>query len=164
MQYLDQALGAVHGAERRLLGISSSWNKHPFLIGISQHHWASARLRMLLELSSALGTGHQASVLKRAADDFKIPIVVTNQVTANMDSAHPQAPGSAGEETVLAALGTLWAHAVNVRLVLEVRNNLRLVTVGPDVHAAGGCFFADPAHAGLQVGIDAGAWVLLGMG
>ena len=73
--------------------------------------------------------GHQASVLKRAADDFRIPIVVTNQVTANMDSAHPQAPGHAGDETVVAALGTLWAHAVNVRLVLEVQNNLRLLTV-----------------------------------
>ena len=76
------------------------------------------------------GAGHQASLLKRAADDFRIPVVVTNQVTADMDSAHPQAPGSAGDETVVAALGTLWAHAVNVRLVLESRQQTRYITVG----------------------------------
>jgi RAD51-like protein 1 len=56
--------------------------------------------------------GQQASRLKYLAESFGIPVLVTNQVTTQMG-------GSGGEGRGLtAALGVVWAHAVNTRLVL----------------------------------------------
>ena len=56
----------------------------------------------------------QASRLKYLAEAFSIPILVTNQVTTYIGDS---SGGGGGHLT--AALGTLWAHAVNTRLVLE---------------------------------------------
>lgn len=48
-----------------------------------------------------------AALLKFYSMEFKIPILVVNQVT------------SSGGSYVAPALGPLWSHAVNTRLVLE---------------------------------------------
>ena len=63
----------------------------------------------------------QASRLKYLAEAFSIPILVTNQVTTYIgdSSAGSGGGGSGGGGHLTAALGTLWAHAVNTRLVLE---------------------------------------------
>ena len=56
------------------------------------------------------------------------------QVTANF-SADPAE--QAGDETVLAALGTLWAHAANLRLVLETVQDVRYIRVRMSCPATG---------------------------
>jgi RAD51-like protein 1 len=61
----------------------------------------SERQAMLLE---------QAQLLKRLAERFDLPVIVTNQVTTKVNEV---------DAAVGAALGPLWAHAVNMRLVLE---------------------------------------------
>jgi RAD51-like protein 1 len=58
----------------------------------------------------------QASRLKYLAEAFSIPILVTNQVTTYIGDS---SGGGGGGGHLTAALGTLWAHAVNTRLVLE---------------------------------------------
>lgn len=59
----------------------------------------------------------EASLLKYIAETFHIPVVLTNQVTTVTTSVNDI------ENTTLryvtAALGTLWSHCVNTRLVLE---------------------------------------------
>lgn len=50
----------------------------------------------------------QAQTLKKLTELYNIPCLVSNQVTANIS-----------DSTVTAALGPMWAHAVNTRLVLE---------------------------------------------
>ena len=55
----------------------------------------------------------QAALLKSLAEDFSVPVVVTNQVTTRF-------AGDAGDEGALGpALGNTWAHCVNTRLVLK---------------------------------------------
>ena len=71
----------------------------------------AARQRQLAE---------QASLLKRAAERFDIPVVVTNQITAG-DGAE------GGQQR--AALGVVWAHAVNTRLVLDRAGENRRIRV-----------------------------------
>ena len=65
----------------------------------------------------------QASRLKYLAEAFRIPVLVTNQVTTQWGEAAAFGSGGGGgggsEGHLTAALGTLWAHAVNTRLVLE---------------------------------------------
>ncbi|BBN03918.1 RAD51-like protein 1 [Marchantia polymorpha subsp. ruderalis] len=81
--------------------------------------------------------GQQATILKFLAEAFRIPVLVTNQVRTKSDNqwsgpASANAPhdahnraipidfGEGGlEQHLTAALGTKWAHSVNVRLVLE---------------------------------------------
>lgn len=60
------------------------------------------------------------------------PAVHSFQQPQPLNPAAPNAMGastSSKEGQVSAALGTKWAHAVNVRLVLERRGNSRLITV-----------------------------------
>ena len=54
--------------------------------------------------------GRQASRLKFLAESFRIPVLVTNQVTT--------AIGKAGGG-LTAALGPMFAHAVNTRLIMS---------------------------------------------
>lgn len=60
----------------------------------------------------------QASMLKQTAERFGIPVVVTNQVT-----------GGGPEEQQRAALGVVWAHAVNTRLVMDQQGGVRRIRV-----------------------------------
>lgn len=78
----------------------------------------------LVERQALLGA--QASKLKQLAEAFRIPIVVTNQVTMArapenaFGVAPPPLDGGASDAQMAAALGTKWAHDVNTRLSLEV--------------------------------------------
>lgn len=54
----------------------------------------------------------QAQTLKQLAERFNLQILVSNQVTTKVGEAIDDA-------FITAALGPLWAHAVNTRLVLE---------------------------------------------
>jgi RAD51-like protein 1 len=54
----------------------------------------------------------QAALLKSLAEDFGVPVVVTNQVTTRF------ARDAADEGALGPALGNTWAHCVNTRLVL----------------------------------------------
>ena len=61
--------------------------------------------------------GQQASLLKRLAENFGIPVVVTNQMTTHRSEL--PATGEEPTEQLAAALGNTWAHAVNTRLELR---------------------------------------------
>ncbi len=76
--------------------------------------------------------GQQASRLKYLAESFRIPVLVTNQVTTAIGSS----AGGGGNTTILtAALGPMWAHAVNTRLVMAAQQDpatghqLRVMTI-----------------------------------
>eukprot|EP00808_Paulinella_micropora_P008194 g45158.t1 len=56
--------------------------------------------------------GEIASKLKYLGEHFRIPVVVTNQVTTKWGSG-------GGESYLIAALGVAWAHAVNTRFILD---------------------------------------------
>lgn len=57
----------------------------------------------------------EAAILKYIAEVFKIPILVTNQVTTKMEELDANESNS----YVTAALGNSWSHSVNTRLVLQ---------------------------------------------
>ncbi|GFR51292.1 hypothetical protein Agub_g13653 [Astrephomene gubernaculifera] len=79
--------------------------------------------------------GRIASQLKALAESLRIPVLVTNQVTTRITgpATHPhqqQAGGGGGGGGVLtAALGTKWAHCVNLRIVLERLHERRFLKV-----------------------------------
>jgi len=62
--------------------------------------------------------GQQASRLKFLAESFRIPVLVTNQVTTLIGS---RGDGNRSRGSVTAALGPMWAHAVNTRLVMAAQ-------------------------------------------
>lgn len=65
----------------------------------------------------------EASRLKYLADMFRIPVVVTNQITSRVDElVEPSLDVASGGLT--AALGNTWAHSVNTRIVLEYTTDL----------------------------------------
>lgn len=69
----------------------------------------------------------QANLLKKAAEEFNLTVVTTNQVTAGFGDGTGQR----------AALGVLWSHCVNSRLVLEQRQGVRCTRVRPSATAPG---------------------------
>ncbi|XP_047920942.2 DNA repair protein RAD51 homolog 2 isoform X2 [Anser cygnoides] len=91
----------------------------------------------LAERSNFLARG--ASLLKYLAEEFSIPVILTNQITTSLsnglaipaDLVSPAddlflsevsgAPGSGKKESgcVTAALGNTWSHSVNTRLILQ---------------------------------------------
>ncbi|XP_015268767.1 PREDICTED: DNA repair protein RAD51 homolog 2 [Gekko japonicus] len=89
----------------------------------------------LLERSNLLA--REASILKYLAEEFSIPVILTNQVTTWLSDglavqADPLSPADdfslsegcsrngAGESSyVTAALGNTWSHSVNTRLILQ---------------------------------------------
>ena len=83
-----------------------------------------------------LQLGREAYLLKKLAEDFKLPVVVTNQVTMKFNSG-PRKPEETSENSsrqeqdsyLTAALGTSWSHCVNTRLVLEQGSSTRVLTV-----------------------------------
>lgn len=68
-----------------------------------------------------------ASTLKRIARELGVAVVVTNQVTTRRVLVSDDAEDAAAEEPVqlAAALGVGWAHAVNTRLLIDVRGGGR---------------------------------------
>jgi len=102
----------------------------------------------------------QASILKYLSETFTIPIVVTNQVTTqfgqSVASFDFQSDKSQGSRTT-AALGTLWAHCVNTRLVLDFshqhrRDNtseLRKITIAKSPTAPVASFYYHIRAGGL---------------
>eukprot|EP00850_Spirogloea_muscicola_P003652 SM000015S01152 [mRNA] locus=s15:84674:87702:- [translate_table: standard] len=107
--------------------------------------------------------GQQAALLKFLAEHFRIPVVVTNQVVAQMrnSSRDPnfsfekesiqEQPAPGGEELLTAALGTKWAHCVNVRLVLERVGGGRLLKVAKSPMTAVMGFPYVITSAGIQL-------------
>nr|XP_056706811.1 DNA repair protein RAD51 homolog 2 [Euleptes europaea] len=89
----------------------------------------------LLERSNLLA--REASILKYLAEEFSIPVILTNQITTWLSDglavqADPPSPaddfslsegcsGKGDEESsyVTAALGNTWSHSVNTRLILQ---------------------------------------------
>ena len=60
----------------------------------------------------------QASLLKALAEAFRVPVIVTNQVTTVVNSNRDGAAVTAVDEELLPALGTTWAHCVSNRFLL----------------------------------------------
>ncbi|XP_048341388.1 DNA repair protein RAD51 homolog 2 isoform X2 [Sphaerodactylus townsendi] len=89
----------------------------------------------LLERSNLLA--REASILKYLAEEFSIPVILTNQITtwlsnglavqadplslADDFSLSEGCSGKGNEESgyVIAALGNTWSHSVNTRLILQ---------------------------------------------
>jgi len=105
--------------------------------------------------------GQQAVTLKRLAEEHRIPVVVTNQVTSrpNAAAAHTfQQAGGAGARGgsssnsgfLTAALGPKWAHCVNVRLVLERFGTRRFVRIAKSPLSANRVFEYAITSSGLQ--------------
>lgn len=66
--------------------------------------------------------GRQASRLKFLAESFRIPVLVTNQVTTAIGGRGGGGVRAQEQGTrLMAALGPMWAHAVNTRLVLAAQ-------------------------------------------
>lgn len=63
----------------------------------------------------------QAALLKHSAEQFNLTVVVTNQITGGQ--------GTGSSDGQRAALGVVWGHAVNTRLVMEQRNGVHCVRV-----------------------------------
>ncbi|XP_031437693.1 DNA repair protein RAD51 homolog 2 [Clupea harengus] len=88
--------------------------------------------------------GREAATLKYLAQEFRIPVVVTNQITTHFSERAsssslsrrwnvPEAPGAEGERDsgyVTAALGNTWSHNVNTRLIVQyVDAHLRQIVI-----------------------------------
>jgi RAD51-like protein 1 len=77
--------------------------------------------------------GQQASRLKYLAESFRVPVLVTNQVTTAIGASGSNSVG--GTNILTAALGPMWAHAVNTRLVMAAQQDpstghqLRVMTI-----------------------------------
>eukprot|EP00271_Cylindrocystis_brebissonii_P014506 TRINITY_DN3586_c0_g1_i2.p1 TRINITY_DN3586_c0_g1~~TRINITY_DN3586_c0_g1_i2.p1 ORF type:complete len:370 (+),score=75.48 TRINITY_DN3586_c0_g1_i2:518-1627(+) len=118
----------------------------------------------------------QASLLKFLAETFRIPVLVTNHVmalrpgssaaTADFDfvpgkgfgasrSPREDALSTAVEETVTAALGTKWAHCVNIRLILESYAGQRFLKIGKAPMAPCLAFPYIVTSSGLQLASEA---------
>ena len=80
----------------------------------------SANVKTLVQMNGSVA---QASILKDLAERFQISVVVTNQLTARDNS------GEVGGASSRAALGIVWAHAVNTRIILEQQANNRVLRV-----------------------------------
>ncbi|KAI3430763.1 hypothetical protein D9Q98_009175 [Chlorella vulgaris] len=94
--------------------------------------------------------GQQASRLKYLAETFHIPVLVTNQVTTHIGGSFGGgSTGGGGHLT--AALGTLWAHAVNTRLVLEMVQGTRFVRIAKSPAAPIAAFAYVVTGSGLEL-------------
>jgi len=72
----------------------------------------------------------EASILKYLAETFNIPVIVTNQVTTRFEfQGNDRDNNNRHRSYVTPALGTLWAHCVNTRLVFEYFGEGRRITI-----------------------------------
>ncbi|XP_060243754.1 DNA repair protein RAD51 homolog 2 isoform X2 [Meriones unguiculatus] len=80
----------------------------------------------------------EASLLKYLAEEFSIPVILTNQITTHLSGALPSqadlvspaddlslSEGTSGPSCVVAALGNSWGHCVNTRLILQYLDSER---------------------------------------
>ena len=105
--------------------------------------------------------GEQASRLKTLAEAFRIPVIVTNQVTTRTerggrgfaeagDGLEP--PGAQVEAQLAASLGTKWAHDVNLRLSLETaETGQRYLSITKSSAAPALSFPFDIGEGGLYI-------------
>ncbi|XP_069887573.1 DNA repair protein RAD51 homolog 2 isoform X2 [Dipodomys merriami] len=74
----------------------------------------------------------EASLLKHLAEEFSVPVILTNQITTHLSGARAAqadlvspaddlslTEGTSGSSCVVAALGNTWSHSVNTRLILQ---------------------------------------------
>ncbi|GAB5572969.1 DNA repair protein RAD51 homolog 2 isoform X8 [Prionailurus iriomotensis] len=74
----------------------------------------------------------EAATLKYLAEEFSIPVILTNQITAHLSGALASqadlvspaddlslSEGPSGSSCVTAALGNTWSHSVNTRLIFQ---------------------------------------------
>ncbi|XP_012859116.2 DNA repair protein RAD51 homolog 2 [Echinops telfairi] len=80
----------------------------------------------------------EAALLKYLAEEFSIPVILTNQITTHLSRALPSqadlvspaddvslSEGASGSSCVTAALGNTWSHSVNTRLILQYLDSER---------------------------------------
>ncbi|XP_030786861.1 DNA repair protein RAD51 homolog 2 isoform X1 [Rhinopithecus roxellana] len=80
----------------------------------------------------------EASSLKYLAEEFSIPVILTNQITTHLSGALASqadlvsptddlslSEGTSGSSCVIAALGNTWSHSVNTRLILQYLDSER---------------------------------------
>uniref|UniRef100_A0A8D0FNV3 DNA repair protein RAD51 homolog 2 n=1 Tax=Strix occidentalis caurina TaxID=311401 RepID=A0A8D0FNV3_STROC len=110
----------------------------------------------LAERSNFLARG--ASVLKYLAEEFSIPVILTNQITTSLSSGlaiqadlvSPADDLSLSEGYVTAALGNTWSHSVNTRLILQYHDLLtRQLLVAKSPVAPFSSFFYTIEKSGL---------------
>ncbi|XP_010880575.2 DNA repair protein RAD51 homolog 2 isoform X3 [Esox lucius] len=70
--------------------------------------------------------GQEAATLKYLAQAFRIPVVLTNQITTHVGDGGERGavsftgvPSEEGSGYVTAALGNTWSHSVNTRLIFQ---------------------------------------------
>uniref|UniRef100_A0A7S3R2M7 RecA family profile 1 domain-containing protein n=1 Tax=Dunaliella tertiolecta TaxID=3047 RepID=A0A7S3R2M7_DUNTE len=140
----EELIRALHGLEAVVSG-------HGVKLVVVDSIAAQARSEMGGGMASMVARqemlGLASSLLKSVAETYQIPVVATNQVSARIGdiaghagavqgaqrhqaqssmSATASAAG-AGQQGLGAALGILWAHCVNLRLVLERVGDRRFI-------------------------------------
>ncbi|KAK9807879.1 hypothetical protein WJX72_011994 [[Myrmecia] bisecta] len=114
--------------------------------------------------------GQQAAALKYLAEAFRIPVLVTNQVTTRIQgpagyafdaTSSSHAPETSGQSHLTAALGTMWAHAVNTRLVLETAGGARFTKIAKCPSAPNAVFAYAVTASGLELQPDVPVPVIL---
>ncbi|XP_074811622.1 DNA repair protein RAD51 homolog 2 isoform X3 [Natator depressus] len=122
----------------------------------------------LMERSNFLA--REASLLKYLAEEFSIPVILTNQITTRLtngldiqadlvspadDMSLSEVSGTSGSKDrepsyVTAALGNTWSHSVNSRLILQYHDlHTRQVLVAKSPVAPFSAFFYTIENSGL---------------
>ncbi|XP_065449005.1 DNA repair protein RAD51 homolog 2 isoform X12 [Chrysemys picta bellii] len=122
----------------------------------------------LMERSNFLA--REASLLKYLAEEFSIPVILTNQITTRLSSgldiqadlvspaddlSLSEVSGASGSKDrepgyVTAALGNTWSHSVNTRLILQYHDlHTRQVLVAKSPVAPFSAFFYTIENSGL---------------
>ncbi|XP_043373351.1 DNA repair protein RAD51 homolog 2 isoform X3 [Dermochelys coriacea] len=122
----------------------------------------------LMERSNFLA--REASLLKYLAEEFSIPVILTNQITTRLsngldiqadlvspadDMSLSEVSGASGSKDrepgyVTAALGNTWSHSVNTRLILQYHDfHTRQVLVAKSPVAPFSAFFYTIENSGL---------------
>ena len=110
----------------------------------------------------------QAAILKYTAESFKIPVVVTNQITTRFGSIgygadRPETSLDGDGSYVTAALGNTWSHSVNTRLILQYmhdeqgRGGRRQILIAKSPVAPFAMFVYSIEDSGIILHDDAGA-------
>jgi hypothetical protein len=99
-----------------------------------------------------------ASDLKMLASTFSLPVCVVNQVKSSSSKSSSSSSAALAESSVSAALGIVWAHAVNTRLLLEsYAGGARSITVAKSPSVAVQSFSYTIDASGIVVTDDADA-------